>query len=323
MHTSRLGGRMAEQDLYRPTFTARGTASTVARTVYRFVDFSGVPAVRPAWVQPLEEAGEQAFDFLGIPPNPPESSATLFEFELNFRSHEDHSFFGPLGFLVVLPLAATFAIAWPLRRTSAASGIHALALPLFIVLLAFVFRFDDEGRYLIVPVALVMPLAASLYRWRFLAAAAAAVAVVFMVGVHVDNELKPTGLGEREAVWRLTRSEAQALDVPDRGGALAAVERKVPADARVGVALAPSDWEYPLYGEALDRRLEAVDFDCPVRDAGRRGLDYLFLGASFGWPGLHPGWSVDRYAGAGTLLVRRGDGVRRSRLPCFARTWPR
>jgi hypothetical protein len=170
---------------------------------------------------------------------------------------------------------------------------------------------------------LVMPLAATLYRWPPVAAAAAAVGVVTMVGVHVDNELKPPGLGSKEAAWHLTRAEAQSLDVPDREPALAAVEREVPGDAALAVALSPSDWEYPLYGAALERRLEPVDFDCPVRGAGRRGLDYLFLGASFGWPGLHPGWSVDRYPGGGTLLVRRGVGMRASRLPCFARTWPR
>jgi hypothetical protein len=322
-HTSQPGGRMDELEIFRPTVTAPGTASNVARAVYRFVDFSGTPVIKPAWVEPIEEAGERAFEALGIPSSPPESVARPFDFELNFRSHEDHSFFGPLGFLVVLPLAAAFALAWPLRRTSGARGIHALTFPLFILLLALVFRFDDEGRYLIVPVALVMPLAASLYRWRLLAAAAAAVGVVTMVGVHVDNELKPTGLGDDEAIWQLSRPDAQSLDVPERGPALAAVEREVPADAALAVALAPSDWEYPLYDDSLDRRLEAVDFDCPVRDAGRRGLDYLFLGASFGWPGLHPGWSVDRYPGAGTLLVRQGNGVRASDLPCFSRTWPR
>jgi Glycosyltransferase family 87 len=324
VHTSAPGGRMQEQDIYRPTLTARGTASTFARAHYRFIDFSGIPGVKPSWLEPVEEAGERTFDALGIPANPPESSATFFDFGINFRSHEDHSFFGPLGFLVVLPLSVVFAVAWPMRRTDAAHGLYALALPLFVLVLALVFRFDDEGRYLIVPVALVMPLAASRYRWRLVAAAAAAIGIVTMAGVHVDNELKPIGTGTRHAVWRLMRPEAQSLDVPRRAPLLAAVERRVPEDAEVAVAFTPSDWDYPLYGASLDRRVTEVDLDCPVRDAERRRLDYLVLGASAGWPGPHPGWTIERFPRAGTLLVRTAPRAAGSpQPPCFVATRPK
>ena len=180
--------------------------------------------------------------------------------------------------------------------------------------LALTFRFTDEGRYLIVPVVLTMPLAASVYRWRVVALGAAVVGAVALVGSHVDNELKPTGRD-------LTRTEAQSLDVPLREPALAAVERRVPQTARLGVALAPSDWAFPLYGRKLDRTLVPVDRNCPVRSAERKGLRYVFLGALLGWPGVPEGWSAERFPGAGTLLVRTGRG--RSRVPCFVYTWPR
>jgi hypothetical protein len=316
-HTGSLFGESAEQALYRPTVTPRGTVSTAAKAAYRFVDFSGLP-VPPEVRLRLEDAGRSVFDALGIAANPRESSATLFTHQINLRAHEDHSFFGPLG-IAALPLALVFIVAWPLRRTSARRAAAATALPVFIVGLALVFRFDDEGRYLLVPLALMLPLAATAYRNRLVAGAVAVLATVTLAGAHLENELKPTGIGPETAAWQLSREAAQSLDVPVREPLLAAVAGRVPESARIGAALGPSDWDYPLYGAPLERRVVGLDINCPVWAANRRGLRYLVLGAVLPWPGLHPGWTVQRFPAAGTLLVRNGPGpAPRSALPCFS-----
>jgi dolichyl-phosphate-mannose-protein mannosyltransferase len=316
-HTGSPFGESAEVDLYRPVVTARGTVSITARAAYRFIDFSGLP-VPPELRLRLEGGGERVFDVLGIAANPPESSATLFTFQINLRAHEDHSFFGPLG-IAVLPVALAFLIALPLRRTTARRAAAATSLPLFIVTLALVLRFDDEGRYLLVPLALLLPLAAAIYHNRLLASVVAAVATITLAAAHVENELKPTGLGAERAAWQLSRAEAQSLDVSAREPLLTAIAAEVPLDAVLGAAIAPSDWGYPLYGETLERRLIPLDPTCPVREADRRRLRYLVLGAALPWPGLHRGWRVHRFPGAGTLLVRAGPlPARPSRLPCFS-----
>ena len=320
-HTGSLFGESAEQSIYRPTVTARGTISTAAKATYRFIDFSGLP-FPPEFRLRLEDAGRSVYDALGVAANPRESSATLFTHQINLRAHEDHSFFGPLG-VAALPLALVFLVAWPLGRTTARRAAAATALPVFIVGLALSFRFDDEGRYLLVPLALMSPLVATAYRSRLVAGAIALLAAVTLAAAHLENELKPTGIGAETAAWNLTREAAQALDVPTREPLLAAVAAQVPADTRIGAALGPSDWDYPLYGEGFSRRLVGLDIACPVRAANRQRLRYLVLGALLPWPGLHPGWRVERFPGAGTLLLREGTGpAPRSALPCFSPQGP-
>jgi len=288
--------------MFRPAVTFGGTVSTIARVGYRFIDLSGY-RFDDRFRQPIERRGEDVFRLLHIDPNPPESEGFPFAFALNIRAHEDHSFFGPLGILLLVPLSLVFAIAWPLRHTTAARGAHGLALPLFVLVLALTFRFSDEARYLVVAVALTAPLVAAVYRWRILAAAVALVAVFSLAFAHGRNELKPTGLGELAAAWTLPRLEAMSLDVPQRAPLLEAVEREVPPDARVGVALGPSDWDYPLFGPRFTRTLVPLPHRGGLEAAERLGLRYAVFGEA--WHPARRGWSIERFGRAGTLARRQ------------------
>jgi hypothetical protein len=300
-HTGKPFGHAYEQEIFRPDVTFGGTVSTVARVTYRFVDLSGY-RFDDRFRQPFERRASDVFDALHIDPNPPESSGFPFAFALNVRAHEDHSFFGPLGILLLMPLSLVFSIAWPLRRTSAARGAHGLALPLFVLVLALTFRFSDEARYLVVGVALTAPLVAAVYRPRVLAAAVALVAVLSLGFAHARNELKPTGLGERTAAWRLTRAEAMSLDVPTRAPLLEAVEREVPANAHLGRALGPSDWDYPLFGRSFTRTLVALPATGGLSAAEQRGLRYAVFGEA--WRPFAQGWLIRRFERAGSLAIR-------------------
>ncbi len=301
-HTGKPFGHGYEIEGFKPDITFGGTVSTIARVTWRFIDLSGY-RFDDRFRQPIERRGEDAFRILHIDPNPEASGAFPFAFALNIRAHEDHSFFGPLGILLLVPLSLVFAIAWPLRRTTAGRGVHGLALPLFVFGLALTFRFSDEARYLVVPVALTTPLVAAVYRWRVPAAAVALVAVVSLAFTHARNELKPTGLGQRPAAWSLARLEAMSLDVPERAPLLEAVDRGVPDEASVGVALGPSDWDYPLFGPRLTRRLVPLPDRGGLEAADRLGLRYAVFGEA--WQPVGSGWSLQRFVNAGVLARRQ------------------
>jgi Glycosyltransferase family 87 len=296
-------GEAAEQEVYRPDVTVSGTASTVGRALYRFADLSGF-RVRTSWLEPVADVGEAVFDTLHLRPDAPESAGSPFTYEVNVVAHEDHSFYGPLGLLLVLPLVVVFLLAWPLRRVSAAHAAHALALPLYLLAFALVFRFTDEGRYLMAPVVLTMPLAASVYRYRALAAGAALLGAATLFFAHAYNELKPTGLAGTTPAWELPRPLAQGIGTPGIGAMIAGLDARVPSDARLGVVLAENARDYPLYGPELDRELVALPNPGVLEAADNERLDWVFLGIEQRVPPLEGRWERIPLARTATLLRR-------------------
>lgn len=305
--TGSMYGRAAEQAVYRPDVTVGGTLGTLARAGYRFADLSGF-RVRTTWLEPFESAAERTFEATGVDPAASESLGSPFTYTVNVVVHEDHSFFGPLGLLLVLPLSLGFAAAWAARRTTAPRAVHALALPLYVLLLALVLRFTDEARYLITPVALTTPLAATIYRHRLLAVSAAALGVATLFFTHAYNELKPTGLGGDTPVWELSRPAAQGIGTPGIGEMIAALEERVPPNARMGVVLAENARDYPLYGPRFDRELVPLDARDVLREADRERLDWIFLGIEQDVPTLDGRWTRETLARTATLLRRRPAG---------------
>jgi hypothetical protein len=82
---------------------------------------------------------------------------------------------------------------------------------------------------------------------------------------------------------------------------LEAVQARVPANARLGVDLAPLDWEYPLWGPRLGRTLVWLPSQHPLE--GAAGLDWVVLGA-----GIHataPGWCAQHFPSVKWTLLHR------------------
>jgi hypothetical protein len=288
---------------YRPSaITVPGTTSVLARMVYRFIDFSGY-RIRTVWLEPIEDAGQGTFHALGIPPNPPESEGFPFTFTVNVIADVDRSFFGPLGILLIVPLSLAYLVAWAARRTTSARGVHALALPLYALFVSLTFRFSDEPRYLLVAVALTMPLAAVLYSRRPVAAVVAGLAALTLVFADAYNVTKPSGLGGARSVWSLSRAEEEGLEVPGTGALIAALDRSVPARARIGTVLAPSDFDYPLYGPSLKRTLVPLPASRPIGAANRDELDFVFLGHGRAVP-RSAVWRPVFHNRRGTILAR-------------------
>jgi hypothetical protein len=150
-----------------------------------------------------------------------------------------------------------------------------------------------------------MPFAASLYRYRVLAAAAAALGALALVLAHAYDRAKPTGLGGTKPVWQLSRSEAQGITRPGMPEVLTAIERRIPERARVGVILGGDDWDYPLYGPKLERRLVVLRRVGALEEAERRGLRWVVVGATKG-PAYLPGWDVRFFPDSQWTLIHRG-----------------
>jgi Glycosyltransferase family 87 len=276
VETGRPQGRATQVESMPPVVTLRGTVSSVLRTTYRLIDLSGFHV--PARVtEHVSGAAKRVFDGLGIPPNPPESTTRgtfEFSYDVNGAASEDSSAFGPLGFLLLVPLSLGVLVAWALRRTDRVLGAFALALPLYIVSLALGTRWNlYVDRFLVTPGALTLPLAPVVLRRSGLLRAAVALVAVATVAVALAYDVsKPTGLGGTTPVWTMSRPAAQSIRWPELRPVLEAVATRVPAKARLGVDLAPLDWEYPLWGPRLERRLVWL----PEQPAA--GLDWVVLG---------------------------------------------
>lgn len=295
VETGRPQGKAHEVSSLPPHVTLAGTASSVARTTYRLVDLSGFHPPS-ALTSHVAGAAKRVFDTLHIPPNPA-ASTTIGTFEFayapNEAASEDSSALGPLGFLLLVPLSLGFLVAWALRRTDRTRGAFALALPLYVLALALGTRWNlYVDRFLITPAALTLPLAPALLRRIELRIVALVLAAATLaVALAYDNS-KPTGL------WNRSRADAQAVRWPELRPVLETVAARVPANARLGVDLAPGDWEYPLWGPTLSRTLVWL----PQQPSG--GLDWVVLGSRIA--ARPPGqWCAQRFPTVHWTLLHR------------------
>ncbi len=262
------------------------------------------------------DTGHLLGDTSGLPiqsrPSPGEFVESLVKLTLDFgdfsgyfrNANEDSSYFGTLGWLLVLPLSAGFTIAWALRRTSAVRGALAVNLPLFMIILAASHPYERfDGRLLILPVALVAPLAAWVYDRTPATEVVAALAVVTLVLATIFNPAKPVGV-HGTPVWELDRTSAQSLRLPEMDEAVSTVDEVVPADAPIGAAFTDTGWSYPLYGERLDRRVVYLEPGDVLAQADRLGLDYVVAdrGASLR---DEPDWCVRTFPLSGWRLAHR------------------
>lgn len=293
--TGRPQGKAAQISALQPDVTFGGTVSSVARTTYRMIDVGGfhVPGSIRSHVG---GAAKHVFDGLHIPPNPSASTTKgTFEFTYapNAQVSEDSSALGPLGFLLLIPLSVGVLVAWALRRTDRVRGAFALALPLYVVALALGTRWNlYVDRFLATPAALTLvlaPLAVRRVPLRIVALLLAASTLALALRYEPS---KPPG------VWNDSRTAVQAIRWPELRPVLDAVQVRVPAHARLGVDLAPLDWEYPWWGPHLGRTLVWL----PQQRSS--GLDWVLLGTRI-TQRLPGRWCAQRFATVRWTLLRR------------------
>jgi hypothetical protein len=288
-HDGSVLGPASVRAPFEPKVTSRGTVSTFGRILYRFGDLSGYS---PDWrvETKLRGIGSAVFQALHLDANPPESSQTRFSFQPNTYANEDQSYFGPLGLLLLLPLAVVAVALRVVRRGSAVEVALALAIPLFALEVALTYRYNLWiGRFMVVPVALASAVVARVYATRLISATFACVGIVFLSFALQHNERKPIGRTGTPA-WSLSRVAVESLTASGYDMPLETVAALVPDDATIGYRFGEDDFDYPLYGPRLTRRLVALPEHRTLKAAAARGIEWVVTSAptprSAEWTGV-------------------------------------
>ncbi len=181
-------------------------------------------------------------------------------------SAEDTSYWGILGFGLILPLVAAVACARsaprPLRVLAVAAGV-------FFLVQAFACPYSPwQGRYFSTMAIFAVPVAAEVGRWRSplwrgYAIALTAIACLFAISAvtfRPDCRVNPPLFGgSSQPFWKLSRIEQLSLPPhnsnPEEFEMLRTFDRVVPRDAVVALALLGNTPEYALFGEHLTRTL--------------------------------------------------------------------
>ena len=215
-----------------------------------------------------------------LPINPVAATSQTFFWTVNRLASEDFAGYGPLGILLLAAVAVTIA-AGLRRRADARHVALALALPLFLALLALQVRYYDFlTRFLVVPVALTVPLAAMFFR-RAAAAAAIVVVAALTVTLALDRDLVKPYASPYGHPWQLSLPNAVRLNwMPAAGEALGELDQDA-GSAAVGAVLGPDEPSYLLFGETRNRH---VTFLPPlpehaVRAAKAAELPFVVIGA--------------------------------------------
>jgi hypothetical protein len=300
-HDGTLLGAASVRREFAADYTVTGSLQTYWRVLYRFVDFSGVANAEPVY-RPHPGV---VYDPEQIKAASPPTKPSRWAFLLNGRANEDISYFGPLGALVLLPLAIGYLIAWLRRRTPHECGVLALAIPLYAAELAIAYRYNPWiGRFMLVPVALAGGLLGRAYSNRGLRVLAATLGIAFLGLALIHNEQKPLGFSGTRPIWDLSRPESEALARNPMLSTLEAIDRAIPRTATVGYVLATDDWDYPLYGSRLERRLVRLPPSDPLVRARQLGIHWVVTGdvsanGAPGWVAIRfpdSGWSVMTWA---------------------------
>jgi hypothetical protein len=162
------------------------------------------------------------------------------------------------------------------------------------------------GRFLITPVALLAPLFANILVHRRYAIVVSAASVLTLVPNLLLDHAKPSGLTGGASIWAMTRSQAQAVQQPQILPVIEALSSQVPDTARIGYALGGDDWDYPLYGSRLSRRLDQLDSGHVCAEATRKRLDWILARQTMIGP-IGSGWQATNFSGVGLTLLRRDD----------------
>jgi hypothetical protein len=250
----------------------------------------------PLLVTVVAAAAEFVLTRLHFGISPAGTSESSFSWAVSHHAHEDFSYFGPLG-LVLLALVVSALRAGAVRRAPG-QAVLAASFVLVIAGVAATYRFNDfVGRFTIIPVVLAAPLLAGIYRHRAVAAGTAVLALATLALTLWDDELKPA---TREP-WSLSRAEALGLQgwQPGIAAGVQSLERAVPAHGCVDALLSGDEAAYPLFGPRLTRRVTYV------QDA-TRARSSIVIGPGESTVSLDVRWRVTSLGGYWRLGIRRG-----------------
>ena len=202
------------------------------------------------------------------------------------------SYFGPLGFVLVVAGIVLGALAVRRRITPPVTLALATAPILFALTLSIAISYDPfRGRFFLFPVALAASTWGLALTHRWLAWGATAIAVVTVPLSFVHSTEKPLDhslfdKGASASVWGKPRETVQTWLRSDGTSDVVDFFAHEPQSGRVGLRIAADDWIYPYFGRTLGRDVVFVA-EGPIDPS----LDWLVIGPDHGGrPGAH--WSL-------------------------------
>lgn len=252
-----------------PRFIFIQGSKNVVRYGFEFLSLDGFPPVQPVMSiqQNLRAVPSGLANLLEL--NLEGRTATRAPFRLDKQpvTHEDLSYFGIIGFMLVWP---TVAVNLFKRDTPPEKRILAITAVLFVIGQAYAGPYDPwRGRYFTVSAIFSAPL---LGAWLsstsrlvrgclaaiIVAGCFSAVCAVLLRSnsplVSINHpQLQLTSVFEMSRVEQLTRNRPQFTQ------ALANYENSVPPGATVAVHFRGDTFEYPLFGKGLTRKLLPVN----------------------------------------------------------------
>jgi hypothetical protein len=312
-HTGRLlghgGGRV--ELAASPSFP--GSVSTMVRVVYRVPDLSGFlhglhVLGWPLLTLPFARLVHAFVRVVHLPANPAAATAQTFDWSVNRLASEDFAGYGPLG-LLLLAAPIVVVVQFVRRRADARRLALALAFPVFVLLLALqVQYYDFLTRFLLVPVALTVPLLAALFRRTAVGAALLAVGAATVALALVHDLVKPLH-GAYGHPWQLSLSNAVRLNwMPAAGEALAELDQDA-GDARLGAVLGRDEPSYLLFGGHRQRQITFLPQlpEHAVRAARAAQLPFVVVGNVNGVAEAfqRAGWRLQPLGTYWTLAIAR------------------
>jgi hypothetical protein len=226
----------------------------VANAVRVLWTFADLPGVAAPWVNSVTQrvVNKIGADRFQVP--------NQFAFGVDSAISEDTSAFGPVGWLLLLPLLIAFAFG---RRAGPARYV---ALAGLVAIAGFAVAFEYNiwvGRLLLPAVAIAAPLFAALAVRNVVAGLTATLALIVLAPCLLQNPSKPL-LPDLPAPTILHRDRLAQMTItrPEMAGVVSAVDQRLGSGGTLAFAGDEDSWDYPFFGPHLERRI--VRFRAPA-----------------------------------------------------------
>jgi hypothetical protein len=233
-----------------------------ARFTYQMADLSGLPD--PLWgygIKLKALISKPIFGFLHMDVESGKGTYPGHHFSLLSRTQlqEDFAWYGPLGFLILVPLVF-YALMMGIKK----KNIYYLAGGIFFFLFQFLIIFfrpgwdPYQGRYFMPIVALLTPILGDLANDRLISKISmwiiSAIAISTLVSCLFLNPAKPITGGR--SVWHLDRLELLNYQNTYLVESMEIIDENLPLNTTVGLASDSYYFiEYPFFGRDFSRNL--------------------------------------------------------------------
>jgi hypothetical protein len=257
--------------LFRGKINIEKAFLNAIRFGYDACDFRGLPPPLESYLFNLKDSiGKRYF----TTPNITRRYTFVHSFSFSSRRffrrfyHEDLGWFGIIGFFLYFPAAAWFFFRIFYKSALDERWAYAFIAVFFFIFICFMQKYDaNKGRYFILPMAFIAPIAASFTRIKnkklivIAAGCISLAAAITSVNAVVKNRRKPL----LPVTNTVPNNILNANYYQKRAGVgtvnkrvvpfLQFIEEKVPPGSRIGHICTVNDWDYSFFGRDFSREV--------------------------------------------------------------------